>query len=187
MGPRCRGGRLFMLCGRTVYRRTAVDDAGASVTTQMAFYGGLSTYQANAAAFNAGVSICTPITADGAGDIYFGYQTSASVRRGDCRAGRVADFGGRGGDVFSGENAADGERGAGGDDTGGIELGVLVAVSADGSTVYVAMNTGNFGAGRLVALNAATLAPKGSGAGGSEDGGSALVPNVEMSHWPRRR
>ena len=175
-GPALSAGTLFYAgAGGTVYRRTSVDNASASVTTQVAFYGGLSTYQANAAAYNAGVSICTPITADGAGNIYFGYQTSASAPGG--LSSGIARISASGAGSFFPASALM---------ANGVSAGVnevatncAPAVSADGSTVYVAMNTGNFGAGRLVALNAATMTPKASVALiDPKTGGNALVPNI---------
>ncbi len=174
-GPALSGETLFYAgAGGTVYQRTSVDDASASVTTQLAFYGGLSTYQANAAAYNAGVSICTPITADGKGDIYFGYQTSLAAPGG--LSSGIARISASGAGSFFPASALM---------VGGVSAGMTEvatncapAVSPDGSTVYVAMNTGNFGAGRLVALNAATMTPTASVALiDPKTGGNALVPN----------
>ena len=174
-GPALSGETLFYAgAGGTVYQRTSVDDASASVTTQLAFFGSLGTYAANAAAYNAGVSICTPITADGKGDIYFGYQTSASAPGGlssgiaRISASGVGSFFPASALMVNGVSAGMSE----------VATNCAPAVSADGSTVYVAMNTGNFGAGRLVALNAATMKPTASVAlMDPKTGGNALVPN----------
>ena len=63
--------------GGTVYYRTLPDSANGSngqpgSTGQIAFYGN-ALYAANKAAFNNAVQICTPITADRTGNIYFGF------------------------------------------------------------------------------------------------------------------
>jgi hypothetical protein len=158
-GPALSGETLFYAgAGGTVYKRTLVDNVGASVTTQEAFYGGISTYQANAATYNAGVSICTPITADGQGNIYFGYQTSASAPGGlSSGVARISASGV--GSYFPASSLMVNGMSAG---MTAVATNCAPAVSADGKTVYVAMNTGNFGAGRLVAFNAATMTPTAS-------------------------
>ncbi|MGN6369365.1 MAG: hypothetical protein ACTHN5_13990 [Phycisphaerae bacterium] len=174
-GPALSGSTLFYAgAGGTIYRRTLVDDVAANVTTLEAFYGGILTYQANAAAYDSGVSICTPITADGAGNVYFGYQTSASAPGGlssgiaRLSAGGVGSFFPASSLMVNGVSAGMTE----------VATNCAPAVSADGKTVYVAMNTGNFGAGRLVALNAATMLPTASVAlVDPKTGGNALVPN----------
>ena len=47
-------------------------DLNTGAQGQIAFYG-LSNYQANPSAYNAGVIINTPLTSDSAGNIYFGF------------------------------------------------------------------------------------------------------------------
>ncbi len=66
--------------GGTVYYRDSPDTASppAGSTGQLAFYG-LANYTAAKAAFDSNVHICTPITSDRYGNIYFGYLVSGTV------------------------------------------------------------------------------------------------------------
>jgi hypothetical protein len=59
--------------GGTVYSITNPDSSGATISGQLAFYG-IANYKANPAAYNSTIMIDTPITADGAGNIYFGFE-----------------------------------------------------------------------------------------------------------------
>src|ERR1700694_5751194 len=63
--------------GGTVYYRDQPDSAAGS-TGQIAFYG-LANYQANPQSYNASVMISTPITSDGAGNIYFGFIVTGAT------------------------------------------------------------------------------------------------------------
>jgi autotransporter-associated beta strand protein len=160
--------------GGTVYERGSLNSPGSVTPTQQAFYGSLSTYEANAAAYNAGVAISTPITADAEGDIYFGYQTSNSAPGGLTDG--IARISASGvGSFFEADQLT----------VGGVSAGMTQvatnsapAVTPNGNTVYVAMSDGNFGTGRLVALNTATMTPTASVALlDPKTGGGALVPN----------
>jgi hypothetical protein len=145
------------------------------VPTQEAFYGtSLATYQANAAAYNAGVAISTPITADSSGNIYFGYQTSNSAPGGLTNGiARISATGG--GSFFPASSLLVGGNPAG---MSQVITNSAPAVTPDGSTVYVAMSSGNWGNGRLVALNAATMTPTASVALlDGKTGGNAPLPN----------
>ena len=61
-----------------MYYRDQLDSASGP-SGQIAFYGN-SLYASNAADFNATVMISTPITADAAGNIYFGFDVTARTR-----------------------------------------------------------------------------------------------------------
>jgi autotransporter-associated beta strand protein len=143
--------------GGTVYERGSLNSPGSVTPTQEAFYG-LANYEANKAAYNADVAISTPITADALGDIYFGYQTTSSAPGGLTNGiARISSTGA--GEFFEADDLQ----------VSGISAGMTQvvtncapALSLDGSTVYVAMSNGNFGTGRLVALNSATLTPTAS-------------------------
>jgi hypothetical protein len=63
--------------GGTVYFMNDPDSPNATISGQLAFYG-LANYQANPGAYNSTVMIDTPITADNAGNIYFGFMVTGS-------------------------------------------------------------------------------------------------------------
>jgi uncharacterized repeat protein (TIGR01451 family) len=151
-----QGTRLYYAgAGGTVYYRDQPDSAiGAS--GQIAFYSD-SVYVANQAAMTATVMISTPITADAAGNIYFGFDVvgsnPANLTSGLARIG--ADGSGR---WISASAAAQG-------DTSIVEVAenCAPALSNDGSTLYFGVSNGPVGAGStggyLVSVNSATLAP----------------------------
>jgi hypothetical protein len=63
----------FAGAGGTVYYRDGVDGPNGAVH-HIAFFGPLSTYLANQAAYDSSVFIDTPLTSDSRGDIYFGFR-----------------------------------------------------------------------------------------------------------------
>jgi hypothetical protein len=132
--------------GGTVYKITNPDSTGPShpPTTQLAFYG-LSKYHANPAAHNSTVYINTPITSDAVGNIYFGVLVTgsnpSSIKSGVARitpngTGSIIP-------VVSGMSQ--------------VATNSAPAVSNDGNTVYALEITGNFGRGKLVAMNFSTM------------------------------
>jgi hypothetical protein len=135
--------------GKVFYRDDA--DSATSVTNSFVFYG-KALYTANQAAFDAGVFINTPITADNQGNLFFGYVTAgtnpAGVVSGIARIG--AD--GSGSSVSASVAAAD---------TAMIKpaMGAAPAISLDQKTVYVVVK-GSGIEGRLLALDSTTLALK---------------------------
>ncbi len=175
-GPTLAAGNTLYYSGAggTVYERSSLNSAGAVTPTQEAFYGSLSSYEANEAAYDAGVAISTPITADAEGDIYFGFQTSSSAPDGLTNGIARISAGGVG-EFFEADDL----------EVNGVSAGMTQvvtnsapAISPDGSTVYVAMSNGNFGNGRLVALNSATLTPTASvELMDPKTGNPALLPN----------
>ena len=142
--------RLYLPgAGRTVYFRDNPDSpSGAS--GQISFLGNAH-YAANAAALNSSVYINTPITSDNAGNVYFGYKVTGANPLG-VQSG-VARISASGVGTYVSAAAASGDSGL-----GQVAMNAAPALSADGSTVYVAVNSGSFGRGSLVALNSATLA-----------------------------
>ena len=143
-------GRLYLPgAGGTVYFRDNPDSpSGAS--GQTSFFGDAN-YAANAAALNSSVYISTPITSDAAGNIYFGYKVTGSNPLG-LQSG-IARISASGVGTYVTATAASGDAGL-----GQVAMNAAPALSNDGSTVYIAVNSGNFGRGDLVALNATTLA-----------------------------
>jgi len=141
----------FAGAGGTVYYVDNPDAPNATITGQAAFVG-LSAYQANKAFCDANVMICTPLTSDAAGNIYFGFVAqSPGVLSLSSGIARIQPDGT--GSYISARAAA------GGDTT--ITKPVYncaPALSTDGSKLYAAVADGSsFGAGRLVLLDAATL------------------------------
>jgi hypothetical protein len=145
--------------GGTVYQRGSLNSTGSVTPTQEAFYGSLAAYQANVAAYNAGVAISTPITADVQGNVYFGYQTTNTAPGGLTSGIARISAGGVGSFFQANQLMVNGSPAA----MTQVVTNCAPAVSSDGSTVYVAMSSGgNFGNGRLVALNTATMTPRAS-------------------------
>ena len=143
----------FPGAGGTVYFRDAPDAATAppSGSGRIAFYG-LANYQANPAAFNSSVRICTPITADRYGNVFFGFQVSgATVPALQSGIARIAEDGT--GAWISASTAAN--------DTAisRVVINCAPALSNDQRTLYLAVSSGNFSGGYLVALDSRTLAP----------------------------
>lgn len=143
--------------GGTVLRRANADRA-TGVVTRQAFYG-LANYNASPASYNSNVFICTPITADAAGNLYFGFAVIgdtplAGLKKGGGGLARISSTG-----QGSWISAAD----ATGDSTmKKVVYNCAPALSEDGQTVYFAVNStvdgsSGFGVGYLVALDSQTL------------------------------
>jgi hypothetical protein len=142
-------GRLYMAgAGGTVYYKDNVDSLSPSGATQVAFFG-TSQYNANKAAYNAAVQICTPLTSDAQGNVYFGYRVNGATPNGLVSG--FARIGADGSTTFVSASTA----------TGGgatqVVLNCAPALSNDGATVYVGMSDVGQ-TGYLVALNSTTLA-----------------------------
>ncbi len=135
--------------GGTVITTASPDAAGPTppTTSRLAFFG-LSNYNANPSAYNTTVFIDTPITADAAGDIFFGFLVTGSNPLG--LSSGVARIGANGTGSYVGVVAG----------TTQVATNSAPALSNDGSTLYVLESSGNFGSGKLVALDSHTLAVK---------------------------
>ena len=145
-----------MAGGRLRVRATPDSATGAEQT--LAFYGD-ALYDSAPATFDATVFINTPVTSDAAGNLYFGFTVTGSNPAG--LVGGIARIG------------ADGSRRwvAAADAAGDASMvktatNSAPALSADGATLYVVVNqafgSGSPPAGRLLALDSATLAPRAS-------------------------
>lgn len=161
-------GRLYLPgAGGTLYYRDNVDSAAGSFT-QLAFYG-LDNYNANQAAFNSGIKICTPLTSDAEGNVYFGYRTGTnplSIQSGIARIDADGTM-----SFVSATTATGGQMSR-------VAMNVAPALSNDGKTLYFAANNGSFGAGNLVALNAETLATQSQIRVKDPDSGNdAIIPD----------
>jgi len=163
--------------GGTVYVRASPNAANGTVT-QMAFYG-ISTYNSNRQTYNGEIHICTPITSDGAGNLYFGYvSTAAGIPSGLARISST------GAGTYTSAAAMTGDS-----SSQSMLYNCAPAISNDGSTVYVGVSNispsspNNYGSGYLCALNSTTLARTASVALQDPRGGygAALVTNYSSA------
>ena len=156
-GPTLRasdGAVAFPAAGGTVYVRSNPDAATGSLT-RIAFFGDAN-YKKNPAAFNQAIQICTPITSDSSGNLYFGYVSTGRLARLLARHSRRA-----------GESCPATARGRSSRRyrfpvTANYPLmayNSAPAISNDGSNVYVAVNQGYYSSGYLCRANSSTLKP----------------------------
>ena len=149
--------------GGTVLMRTAPDSA-AGTTTRVTFYC-IANYNADPTACNAAIQICTPITSDALGNLYFGYTSSGAALPGypsgiPSGLARISSTG-KGSFVSAVDMSGDSSMVK-------PAYNCAPALSSDGSTVYMAVtnvpagSSGAFGHGYLCAVDSATLAPKAS-------------------------
>jgi uncharacterized repeat protein (TIGR01451 family) len=159
----------FAGAGGTVFYRDNLD-ANSGATGRLAFYG-ISNYNLNPGAYNSAVFINTPITSDAAGNIYFGFQvTGTNSLNLQSGVARIASNGV--GSLVSASSAAA--------DAAIIKVvhNCAPALSNDGSTLYIAVSTGNFGRGFLLALNSSSLATSAKVAlKDAASGNDALLPD----------
>ena len=137
--------------GGTVYYCDSPDSTNAPAIGQIAFYG-LANYNANTNAYLGNVFINTPITSDRYGNIFFGFQVTGSTPVSLTSGVARIDCSGTGTWISASAAAAD--------------IGITKvthscapALSTDHKTLYVAVNSGGYSAGYLVALDSRTLAP----------------------------
>jgi subtilisin family serine protease len=137
--------------GGTVYYINNPDAPGASTNGQLVFYGAAN-YNANKTPYDNNVFISTPITADKAGNIYFGFVVNGATPLNLVSGIARIDANGVG--TYISAQAA-----SGGDTSiGKVPLQAAPAVSLDGSTIYVSVRsntTSNYG--YLLALDSTTL------------------------------
>ena len=138
--------------GGTILLRANADDPNSAVT-RLAFYG-LATYQANQSTFDSQVTICTPITSDRQGNLYFGFRATGSLPIAlTSGLARIAANGT--GSWVSASTAA------GDPSIRKIVYNCAPAISASGGSVYVIANSSNNSGGTggyLLKLDATTLA-----------------------------
>ncbi|WP_299428688.1 hypothetical protein [Sphingomonas bacterium] len=141
------GGKLLM--------RTDADAATGTFAAQI-FYGATA-YNANPAAFDGTVFINTPLTSDANGNIFFGFQVTGTNPAGLVSG--IARVAPDGTGIWVGAAAAVGDA--------AIKkpaMNCAPALSSDGTTVYIAVNTdvvaGVTQRGYLLALNSTTLATR---------------------------
>ena len=137
--------------GGTVYYCDSPDSTNLPVIGQIAFYG-LANYNANTNAYLGNVYIDTPITSDRYGNIFFGFQVTGSTPLNLQGGIARIDYNGTGTWVSASTAAGDGNMNK-------VVMNCAPALGNDHKTLYVAVNSGNFGYGYLVALDSRTLAP----------------------------
>ncbi len=134
-----------------VYIRTNPDSASGT-TTPIAFYGNAN-YNVDTASYNANVRICTPITSDKYGNLYFGYfisgTTPLNLQNGLARISPTGE-----GTYITAADAAEDAS------IQKVAYNCAPALSKDHKTLYIAVNNipySGFGAGYLLALDSTTL------------------------------
>jgi hypothetical protein len=142
------GGKLLM--------RADANAASGAFATQV-FYGA-ATYNADPATFNATVFINTPLTADAQGNLFFGFQVTGANPAGLVSG--IARVAPDGTGTWVGAAAAAGDA-----SISKPAMNCAPALSNDGATVYIAVNTapaaGVVQTGYLLALESTTLAFRG--------------------------
>jgi len=137
--------------GGTIYFRSRTDMANSTVQ-QMAFYG-MSNYNSNKAAYNNNVFICTPLTVDNAGNVYFGFRVNANSGT-DLTSG-VAKITPAGTGTWISAATASGNS-----SITVPTINCAPALSNDQNTVYIAVSSGDFTGGYLVGIDTATMTAK---------------------------
>jgi len=150
-------GRLLVPAagGRVLERGSA--DAATGAVRPLAFFGDAA-YAAEPAAFDASVLINTPLTSDSEGNVYFGFTVTGPNPLG--LAGGVARLGADGSGRWVSAAAASGDIAMAKAATNSAP-----ALSNDERTLYAVVSeapAGQRAAGRLLALDARTLAPRAS-------------------------
>jgi hypothetical protein len=144
------GALYYPGAGGAIYR---VDNPNSSTTpasVPVRFYTG---YESNPSAYNNSVFISTPLTSDAAGNIYFGYETTASAP-GGMKSG-LARVASNGSATFI---SADAASGLGGSPGLRVATNCAPAISSDGTSLYVALRTDTGSSAYLAKLSTATLA-----------------------------
>jgi len=148
-----RGSVAMAGAGGTVILRSN-PDAATGTTSRLAFYG-ISNYNNDPQDYNNDVQINTPITADPAGNLFFGFLASGAP--GNLASG-LARIGSDGTGSWISAATASGDA-----TMQKVAYNCAPALSPDGSKVYFAVNNfngfTNGAAGYLVSLNSKTLAP----------------------------
>ena len=146
-------GKLFIpAAGGTLLRRDNPESA-TSTYTRLAFFNYFTTDRAN---YNANVKICTPLTIDQAGNIYFGFITfGSSIDRAKIGAAGVisgiAKITSTGVGTWRPCTAITGDSNA-----THVAFNCAPALSPDGLTMYFAVKKA-VGGGYLVGLNTTTM------------------------------
>ncbi len=147
--------------GKLIYR----DDADSvSSAMQTALFYGADIYNTARATYDQNIIINTPLTADASGNIYFGFVVNAAIAVNPANLiSGIARMGADGRGSWIAANVAAGDNAM-----TKVATNSAPAVSADGRTLYVAVNStagngsngSNTSNGYLLALDSATLATR---------------------------
>ncbi len=148
-GPTLSGTTLYFPdAGGTVMSRGKADHATGTIK-RLAFYG-IKNFQGNRALYTQNVRINTPITADAAGNIYFGFLVLGSTPIG-LQSG-LARIAANGSAIFVSAATVSNDP-----SITKVAMNCAPALSPDGKTLYVAVGNVDFGIGDLLALDSTTL------------------------------
>ena len=141
--------------GGTVIVRTFPDSASGT-PTRVAFFG-IANYNANPAAFNSAIQICTSITSDSAGNLYFGYLSNGEALPGypDGIPSGLARISASGAGSFVSAASLSGNA-----NYNKIVFNCAPAVTADGLIVYVAVNSSYGSDGYLCSATTTNMTAK---------------------------
>jgi len=138
--------------GGTVYYCDTPDTTNAApVIGQIAFYG-LTNYTTNTNAYLSNIFICTPITSDRYGNIFFGFQVTGSTPLNLQSGVARIDFNGTGTWIAASNTVTNATISQ-------VAMNCAPALSNDHKKLYVAFNNSYSGYGYLVALDSRNLAP----------------------------
>jgi hypothetical protein len=148
---------IMPAAGGTLLVRTT-PNSGHGNLTRIAFFN-INYYKQNPSAFNNAIFISTPVTSDGAGNIYFGYVGTRNSLPGYPNGipSGLARISSSGAGTFASAASLSNDNGM-----VKVVTNCAPAVTADGSSVYVAVNNGNFGRGYLCKLNSSDLSRQAS-------------------------
>jgi hypothetical protein len=149
--------------GGTILVRTSPDSASGS-TARAAFFG-LGNYDADPSAWNSAVHICTPVSSDAQGNLYFGFISSGAALPGYPSGipSGLARISSSGAGSFVSVQSICGDA-----SMAKVCYNCAPAFSNDGATLYVAVTnipittSGSLGQGYLCALDSTTLARQAS-------------------------
>jgi hypothetical protein len=140
---------VFAGVGGTIEMRSSPDSKTGKEKT-LVFYGAKE-YKKNKNTFNSSVMVSTPITADDAGNLYFGFVVTGSNPANLTSGLARISANGTGSWVSAGNAANDSTMSE-------VAQNCAPAISLDQSTVYVTVSNGS--SGYLVGLDSSTLQPK---------------------------
>jgi len=151
------GTRIYYAgAGGTVWHIDNVDSNTPGIAVREVFYTSLAGYNANAAAYDGTIFVNTPITADSAGNIYFGFrvQGTAPAPLNTTQSGFArVDSNGNGSFVLAGTAAND-------PNSNRDSHNIAPALSNDETTIYVVAKSSTSSNGYLLGLNSTTLQTK---------------------------